>query len=287
MVQKKWLSLTIECPLETRELLIPYLWKLGTTGCIESDEELTSYFPLAEWESEGSKLFQEYSDRLKAEGHSILSIKTKILDDKDWNEEWEKSIQPVEASERIVITPSWATPTLKPNQIAIIIDPKMSFGTGYHETTRLMIRMLDKSLTPGMKVLDVGTGTGVLAITAVKLGASQAIGIDNDEWSFENANENITKNSVDGKVTIRLGSLGNVTELGFDIVLVNIHYRVIVEMMEELVEFLSPKGFMLISGMLESDETDMRDLMQKSGIEVEEILQEGEWIGIIGVRTTA
>ena len=284
MTRKKWISLTIGCPDATRELLIPFLWELGATGFVESDKDLIAYIPTPAWEQSGPNLFDEYSDRLKKEGHQIRYTKIETIADKNWNEEWEKSIEPIEASQRIVITPSWRTPELKTGQVAIVIDPKMSFGTGYHETTRLMLRMLDKSICPGMKVLDVGTGTGVLAIAAIKMGAAQAIGVDNDEWSFENANENIAKNSVAGKVAIRLGSLANVDEREFDLVLVNIHYRVIVEMIDELMDFLKLKSRILISGILEGDEADMRSLLQKNRIKVDEILQEGEWIGIIGTR---
>ncbi len=287
MPEKEWTTLRIGCLPATQELLIPFLWELGAAGFVEAEAELTAYIPSPQWNGRGSDLFDEYLERLKSEGHPLKYLGVETIKDRNWNEEWEKTITPIEVSGRVVITPSWRTPLLKPGQFAITIDPKMSFGTGYHETTRLMIRMMDKTLKPGMRVVDVGTGTGVLAIAAVKLGAASSIGVDNDEWSYDNACENVEKNGVAGNVVIRFGSLATVTERNFDMVLVNIHYHVIIEMMEELVEFLSGTGTMLLSGIMGADEEGMRNVMQKFGLKVEEILQEGEWIGIIGVRTSA
>jgi len=203
----------------------------------------------------------------------------------NWNRTWELSIGPVRVTERIVVAPTWHPRRAGPGEIVLTIDPKMSFGTGYHETTRLMLALLERHLTPGARVLDAGTGTGILAIAALKLGASSALGFDIDEWSSVNADENARLNGVSGAFTVRQGDLRAVPETGFDLIGANIQKNVIEEMLPGLVSRLAPHGLLLLSGLLVSDREEMIGSLKDAGLLPADERREAEWIALAARRT--
>jgi ribosomal protein L11 methyltransferase len=281
---RTWIALTITCAADVQELLIPFLWESGATGFVEGENDITAYIPQYLWHDNVSVLFSQYRERLQDEGKIITDIQISTIQEQNWNEEWEKTIVPIQATDRIIIRPSWAPMVPQTGKIVLTINPKMSFGTGYHETTRMMLIMLEKVVQENDRVLDIGTGTGILAIAAVRLGASLAIGVDNDEWSFDNAQENVALNDVASHVTIRSGSIGSVPETDFNIVMTNIHYSVIVEMMEELLDHTADRGHILISGVMESDEKNLQQILGAGGCTIDGVLHEAEWIGISAVK---
>lgn len=203
---------------------------------------------------------------------------------RNWNEEWEKTITPLHVSDRITITPGWHTVSETEGTIVIVIDPKMSFGTGYHETTRLTLQLLEKYVTPGVSVMDVGTGTGVLAIAAVRLGAGRAIGCDTDEWAYANALENVERNRVGDRVEIFQGSLGDGASGPVDLLAANIQRTVLLELLPAMRHTLLPGGILLLSGLLRTDEQTMIDALHDQGFRLREELIENEWIAIAAVR---
>jgi ribosomal protein L11 methyltransferase len=161
------------------------------------------------------------------------------------------------------------------------IDPKMSFGTGHHETTRLVARLLERHVSQGATVLDIGTGTGILAIAAIRLGGRSATGIDTDEWSFHNAMENIRLNHVEEEVSVFQCSLPDLPPFpGYDIVMANIQRNVILPLLPEMKLRLLPDGKILLSGLLQEEEQETVDALHTHGFRVIEELQEHEWIAI-------
>lgn len=132
----------------------------------------------------------------------VTNASTETVQEQNWNEAWEQMIEPVMVSDRIAIVPEWKKDEVA-SEIRIIVNPKMSFGTGHHATTRLMLRFLENNVRPGAFWIDVGTGTGVLAIAAIKLGAHSVDALDNDEWSLENAPENFRLNGVEPHIALR------------------------------------------------------------------------------------
>lgn len=205
----------------------------------------------------------------------------KTIEEINWNEEWEKNLKVIKVTERIVIKPSFREYSPAPDEIVITIDPKMSFGTGEHQTTKLMLSMCEKHIDKKTKVLDVGTGTGVLAIAAVMLGADYALGIDNDEWCYENALENIDQNHVYGKVEFRLAEVGTIAEHDFDCLLANIQKDVLLIIAKDLVSKVKVGGKVFLSGLLYTDEADICDCYTKLGLSLADKMQLDEWIALV------
>jgi ribosomal protein L11 methyltransferase len=156
----------------------------------------------------------------------------------------------------------------------------MAFGTGHHETTRLSLVLLEEYLRPGFDVLDVGTGTGILAIAAVKLGAASALGIDNDEWSIENACENIRLNKVHRRVTVRRGDAAKRTKGSFDLIMANIDLPTISSSLRVILRSLKAEGILILSGLLNSDLSRFMDCISHLGIVPLEMLTENEWVAV-------
>ena len=177
---------------ELVDQLVAILSGLGFEGFWEEGSLLRCYIGSARWSPAMHEEVQSVIHRMTRSSSSASPhVVVNTIENRNWNEEWEKTIKPIQVTDRIIIKPTWHEYEAKPGEIVLTIDPKMSFGTGYHETTRLVLRLMEKHVTAGMSLLDVGTGTGVLAIAGIKFGAASAVGIDVDEWSYINALENI------------------------------------------------------------------------------------------------
>jgi ribosomal protein L11 methyltransferase len=257
----------------------------GFDGFWEDGKSLRAYIPQERWVPE----------RLEGLRRTLTGITNDLslpppsltlapIADQNWNRAWEETVRPIRVTGRIVVAPTWHPFQGGPADIVLTIDPKMSFGTGYHESTRLMLALMERHLTSGARVLDAGTGTGILAIAALKLGAASAIGFDIEEWSFENALENGRLNGVAARFEVRRGDLGAVPESGFDIVAANIQKNVIEEMLPGLVARLAPGGTILLSGLLAGDRDAMASTLAREGLTSAEELHEEEWIAFAARR---
>ena len=251
----------------------------GFEGFWEDGKNLRAYVGDDRWNPDRLDVLREKLTRI-ARDLSLPppSLTLTVVQERNWNRSWEETIRPIRVTDRIVIAPTWHPFTAGPGDIVLTIDPKMSFGTGYHETTRLMLGLLERHLTAGARLLDAGTGTGVIAIAALKLGAAAAIGFDIDEWSFTNAAENGALNGVSGLFTVRQGDLSAVRETGFDMIAANIQKNVIEEMLPGLVSRLAPAGTILVSGLLTGDRDSMVATLTREGLTLADERREGEWI---------
>lgn len=277
---KTYLEISISASGEQREMLIPTMMELGCVGFLETDTALLSYVAMDRWDEAE---LRSYKNRLHALLRTISSnaeVKFQEIPDRNWNEEWEKTIQPIDVSERIVIKPSWAEYVNSAGKIVIQIDPKMSFGTGYHETTRLTLLLLEKYLKPGWRVLDVGTGTGILAIAAVSLGGSSAVGTDTDTWALENAAENICANGLEGKVEVQNKPPNEFPPSDFDLLTANLTLNTNIELLKDFRIALRNGGMLLLSGLLSADRDTMIHELEKEHFQVVEERSENEWVAI-------
>ena len=253
---------------EQKDIVLAELHELGFEGTWDKGNELVAYIP--------SNLFQhkEVYDTLAKYGMEN-NFSHQLLEDKNWNEEWEKNYDPVFIDERVYVRSPFH-PSVSTYQHEIIIQPQMSFGTGHHQTTRLMIEMMLTMDFSHRLVLDMGTGTGVLVILASMLGASEVCGIDNDLNSVENAIENLKYNKVK-KVNYVHGSHDAIPDRDFDIVLSNITKNINVSLLPHLVESVSPDGYIVLSGFLGFDLLEMDKLARKLSLKIVRNMNLGDW----------
>ncbi|MCX8010223.1 MAG: 50S ribosomal protein L11 methyltransferase [Ignavibacteria bacterium] len=279
-MQKTYTELKIFLTPFNSELLTGFLQLYNVEGILEEENFLTAYFDV---ETEGlEKELEIFLNNLKKELLiETYSISKSSIQNKNWNEEWEKSLEPIKVTDRTVIKPSFKSYQASTDEIVITIDPKMSFGTGYHQTTRLMIRLLEKYIMPNTVVLDVGCGTGVLSIAAVKLGAEKAFACDIDELCQENALENFQKNSVTEKVKFFLGGIKSVPEIYFDLILANINRNILIEIAADVAKRCNAGGSVILSGLLIQDEEKIIDKYSQLGFKLAERMFEDEWLGLV------
>lgn len=261
------------------ELITGLLWELDILG-LEEEESFIKVFAgennltKEEIEDSVSKLVNE---ELIAE-YSVQEYK---LQNKNWNEEWEKNLNIIKITDRIVIKPSSKNYTPKLNEIVLKIDPKMSFGTGEHQTTKLMLKLIEKYLRPGMKILDVGSGTAILAIASIKLGAVSAFAIDSDELCFDNGNENCRLNDVEENITVKTGEIKDLNKKNFDIIAANIQKNILLNIADEIKSRLRKKGLTILSGLLEDDEEEIIEHYNKIDFVFVGKEKMDEWIALV------
>lgn len=203
-----------------------------------------------------------------------------IIDDSDWKNNWKKFFKVLKPNKTIVIVPTWEEYEKKDGEEIIKLDPGMAFGTGSHETTSLCIKKLEEHMKPGMKVLDIGTGSGILSIAASKLGASEVLGVDIDPMSVYIANENKKLNEVKNAEFI-VGDLLSKVKDKYDIVVSNILAEVIVTMTGDLHKFLNKGGIFISSGILKVKSAMVIDSLEANGFEILNVEDLNEWTSIV------
>ena len=253
-------------------------------GFLEEDEKLVCYIPEMDYtDSIKTELTTFLNDIKKDFNVEEFNINVEKIKNQNWNQEWENSIEPIE-TDNIVIKPTWKEYTPKPNQTIIQIDPKMSFGTGHHESTRLALWGLGKYIRKDNTVLDMGAGTGVLCIAAVIMGASSGVGIDIDEWAYDNSLENVKINNVTDKVRIIHGDLSVVPDEKFDIITSNIDFKTNRQYLKNYSNYLAEQGVIILSGILTTDEPHITALVEVNDMKVIDKKYENEWCCLIITR---
>lgn len=265
------------------EILSSVLWELNIDGI---SEEINCIKVFTHDQSINESIIKDVLEQLKT--NNLIrnyEVQENVLYERNWNEEWEKSREVIRVTERIVIKPTFKHYEPKPSEIVITLDPKMSFGTGEHSTTKICINFLEKYLAPEVKVLDVGSGTAILSIVAAKLGASKVIAFDIDEWSFENGFENVKLNQVDELVEVRLCELKDIPDDNFDLIVANIQRNILIDLSEGLKKKLNKDGILILSGLLESDREEIIRKYSSIGFKESEMMKIEEWIGIVMKKT--
>lgn len=250
-----------------QEVLIALLGEMGYEGFEQEEENLQAFIP--------ESAFDETALRELLGAHGLQYALTRI-EERNWNEEWEKNFQPVIVEGFCAIRAHFHPP-MPEVEHELIITPKMSFGTGHHATTYMMLQAMRELDLRGKRVLDFGTGTGVLAILAERLGAGEVVAIDNDDWSIENARENVAEN---GCTRIRVLQKDHVADVNgpFDVILANINKHVIVAQLGALAQHLTEGGVILLSGLLQDDAEDIDNEARKNNLSVSGRMTKGSWI---------
>lgn len=276
-------ELRISFNKENYESIYNCLYKNGIEYILEEDGVVILYFT----EAEEKKIGFLKDDLFKIREVNEKSVLLKKLENKNWNEEWEKSVEPVYIKDKFIITPSWKSGELEnpEGKIVIVIDPKMSFGTGHNETTQLMLEFISDYTSAGdEKILDYGCGTGVLAIAAVKSSVKNAFAIDIDEESIENAEEYFEINGVSSGITLLKTDIAGLKENDFDVIYANIIRSVIESNIKSIYDKLKPGGKLFISGVLKEEEDKIKELLDDNSFEIKEINSKSDWLGIYAFK---
>ena len=251
-----------------REELIARLADIGYDGFEETGSLLKAYIPDTYFiENDINKIFSNYN----------LTYSKSIIKKQNWNKLWESNFEPVQIEDFVGIRADFH-PSFKDVMHEMVITPKMSFGTGHHATTYMVIQLMRDLNFTAKAVFDFGTGTGILAILAEKLGASKVLAVDNDSWCIENASENILINECKN-IEIQLVTEFSIMEK-FDIILANINKNVILESIYLLNEGLISGGQLLLSGILKEDEIDILAASSSLGLHHRSTLERNGWIAI-------
>ncbi|MCF8294670.1 MAG: 50S ribosomal protein L11 methyltransferase [Bacteroidales bacterium] len=232
------------------EIFSAVLFSLGAESIVDHVTSLQAYVPEDSFTLDFREQLHELVHRYQ------MSYEWQWLEEKNWNAEWEKDFEPVQVEDICMVRAPFH-PKIPSVKYDIIIEPKMSFGTGHHETTWLVLNQMSNVNFVGKKVLDMGSGTGVLAIFAVKLGAVHADAIDNDSWAYENCRENIDMNETPAVIPL-LGDAGLLVDKKYDVVLANINRNTLIKDMPLYVGAMNPGASLLVSGFFLNDMSEVR-----------------------------
>jgi ribosomal protein L11 methyltransferase len=278
---RTYIEVEINASQELLGELAGVLSQLGFEGFWEDGETLRTYMRKERWSDAALDEVRRLVNLMVPSNSTPRpQIRTRALLDQNWNEQWERTIQPIAVTDRVIIKPTWQNYTAAPDQIVLTIDPKMSFGTGYHESTRLSLRLLEKYSQQGTTLLDIGTGTGILAIAGIKLGAAHAAAVDIDEWAYNNALENCALNGVESRVEVLLGGLQNLPERTFDLIVANIQRSILESMLGEIRSRMNEGSILILSGLITADRTPILEFLRQHALAAEDEREENGWIAI-------
>jgi ribosomal protein L11 methyltransferase len=273
---KRYVLLTLSIPEEDMDLAMGVLCGYPLLGVEQGLDACTVCFEQNDWQ-------QGYENSIVAElqqvGVAVELVTLSTEEDQNWNAEWEASIDPVVVNERIIIVPEWRAEEFS-YPMTLVITPKMSFGTGHHATTRMMCRLMEVYAKPGDTWIDVGTGTGVLAIMAAKLGATSVYAFDNNEWSIVNSQENVARNAVEHIVRLEQVELQDVQLPRCNGLAANLYRHLVIPYAQAFIDAVEPGGIILVSGILKYDRDDVAAPFLEAGCTLVDELAETEWCAL-------
>jgi ribosomal protein L11 methyltransferase len=214
----------------------------------------------------------------------VSAVHSRWLSEEDWAHAWKKFFPVLRVSPRLLVCPTWRSYRPRAGEAVIRLDPGMAFGTGQHPTTLMCLRALEELLRPGMAVLDLGTGSGILALAAARLGAASVVALDIDPQAAAVARENVRLNALEAVVQVAEGGLDEALGAAFDLALANISAPVIAEMASALAEVLRPSGLLIAAGFSAESADRVSSALARSGLMVERALADGDWRGLIARR---
>jgi ribosomal protein L11 methyltransferase len=277
----EYFEFDIRIPDQSRDALITAAFSAGCSGVIEHDENILTYFPDDLSIEAITDMLSSFRKTLRDSGlPDSLSFTCTQIPERDWNETWKNGIRPIDAGYLITIIPPWHTP--RAGRVNLIIDPGMAFGTGHHETTRFCLAEIER-LTSNItknRFLDVGTGTGILAIAASKFGFAEIIGVDTDSLAIDAAKRNIDLNSMKN-ITVMEGDI-SVTTGTYDFITANLVSEILISIARDISSRLKNDGIALLSGMIKGQEAEVASSFEEQGLKVASSYFDGErWVSLI------
>jgi len=303
----QWAEITVRTTQEATEAVADLFTEAGAAGVIIDDPQLveqyrgkgvwdycdlpvspdrdvrvTSYLPvITGWEDQLAELRRKVSLLPAFLDTGPGEITWRLVEEEDWANGWKKYYHPLRIGEKLVIKPSWEDYTPAPQELVIELDPGMAFGTGTHATTTLCMEAMEHYIKPGMSLIDVGTGSGVLAITAAKLGASPVLAVELDPMAVRVATENVRANHVAAQVEIRQGDLLQSVSQAADVVVANIVADVIIGMVPAVSAVLKPHGLFIASGIIDERLEDVKTAIGGAGLFAVGVRQRDGWASIV------
>jgi ribosomal protein L11 methyltransferase len=280
----RWLELSVEAPPDAEEAVADVLRRHVSGGVsIEGDEAsvvVKGYLP-----ADGDLARRRRVLRRKLAALALpTAVRSRWLSEEDWAQAWKEFFPVLRVSARLVVCPTWRSYCPREGEAVIRLDPGMAFGTGQHPTTLMCLRALEELLRPGMAVLDLGTGSGILALAAAKLGAASVLALDIDPQAAAVARENARLNGLEAVVQVGEGGLDEALRAAFDLAMANISAPVIVEMAPTLAEVLRPGGVLIVAGFSAESAERVSGALAGTGLVVERALADGDWRGLVARR---
>ena len=294
-----WLELSVEAPPEFVEPLSQIFLRYGNGGVAVEEEggyrpdegevpgqrraTIRTFMPLDASAAERRSRI-DVAVRLLSGLAPVSDLAERVLPEEEWRDAWKKHFKPLRIGRRVMVRPTWSTGKPAEGEATIWLDPGMAFGTGHHPTTRMCIEQIERTMTPGARVLDVGCGSGILSIASARLGASEVLGIDIDPAAARVAEQNGRKNGVDARLTFAAGSLPNPKARtgSFDLGVANISAKVFSEIAPELVASLRPGGVLISSGVLVENSDRVQRALSDAGAAITHVATEEGWVTLVG-----
>lgn len=300
-----WSEITVEVPLEYTEtaaaianMTVPYGIYIEDYSDLEQgaleiahidliDEELIAkdrknsiiHIYISECDN-ASEALEFLKERLTAEGIPFKAGSVGV-DDSDWNENWKKYFHTIEIGDRLAVVPSWEEYENSDNRTVLHIDPGAAFGTGTHATTSLCLGILDECVVSGTKVLDIGCGSGILAIASVLLGAESALGVDIDAQSVKTAKENAEINNITDKTEFIVGDLADKVSGKYNIICANIVADIIIKLLPDVAEFMAEDAILIVSGIIDIRKEDVFAAINANGFTIENEAYRDNWCAFV------
>ena len=244
--------------------------------------EIVGHMPVDDRLTAALTRLRESLARLTEAGLPETAVRLTWREEDDWAEAWKAHFHPQRVGRRLVVQPSWEPADLRPGEVAVTLDPGMAFGTGLHPTTRMCLEALEDLITPGMELLDWGTGSGILSLVAARLGATLVLALDADPVAVRVARENVVSNDLQSSITVREGSLDCLpTGRRFAGILANILAEPIIAGAPALARHVQPGGWLVLSGITEAGEADVRAALSQAGLRHVDRRCAGEWRALV------
>jgi ribosomal protein L11 methyltransferase len=282
-VESSWIDVQVQTNLDAGEVLGVLNDPAVTGGWQDGDGRVHFYWPAVEWTGERLTHLRTVLLRL-GDGPAGDSVEIREEPAQDWNRLWAQSVKPVRIGRRVLIRPSWEPEDGEPETIELVIDPKLAFGTGHHATTSMLIEWIEDLVVTGMSILDVGTGTGILAMVALRCGAKRAIGLDCDLQAIDYAKGYALANGFgEEALSFIVGTVGEeFTEAGhpWHLVLANLDCRTLLESKEPLARLAHQGATLLLSGILTDQEEEISRAYAEIGVHVSDVKQRDGWVAL-------
>ena len=295
----KWIELTVDVPPEYAEPMSEIFHRYGHGGVAIEQEagynpdegesppvpdfvSVKTYLPVDNT-TERRRNQIDIGVRLVAHLATISPLKEKYVEEEDWQHAWKEHFHPLRIGRHLVICPTWRTVETSESDILIHLDPGMAFGAGHHPTTRTCMEILERDAKPGDRILDVGCGSGILSVVAVKVGATSALGLEIDPVAARAGEENVRINGIEDKVQIVQGTLPSplAEARSFDIVAANISAKVVTNLAQHLIDSVAIGGKLIAGGIIEAHVEDVTKALNAVGASIDETFIDGDWVTLL------